>query len=149
MPDSLKDLALQERKSKLPDPYPFDELLIQQYQMFTEMLTDDIFDRLRYRCRSEEIPWISPDFYFPIFNLGMARINSTTPDFTVEQCSAAENPDDLVIAPSIARNLMMEYETKLLALRKIKDGKKRDPDLVVVDEKDLKDAEKAYQSGLK
>lgn len=141
-----KDLLIPEsRRSRLPEPYPFDDMLIQQYQLFTELLTDDIYNRLRERCIKEDIPWISPDYYFPIFNLGMARIINTTPDFTVEQCLAAENPDDLRVAPSIASNLMKEYENKLVALRKIKERKATAPELVEVKEGDLRQAEEAYR----
>lgn len=141
-----KDLLMPEgRRSKLPEPYPFDDMLIQQYQLFTELLTDDIYNRLRERCINDGIPWISPDYYFPIFNLGMARIINTTPDFTVEQCLAAENPDDLRVVPSIASNLMREYENKLVALRRIKERKATAPELVGVNERDLKQAEEAYK----
>jgi len=132
-----------EPAPKLPDIYPFDSLLIEQYGTFCSLLTDELFDRLRTRCKSESAPWINPEYYFGIYNLGLARLKHTTPEFVLEQCRAAKDQNDLMVAPSIARNLMIEYQNKLTGLRRIQGSKPNNPDLVDVGSSDLEVAESA------
>ncbi len=144
MSDPTDSSALARREGfRLSEPYPFDRLLVEQDRLLKSLLTDELLGRLRQQCAERGIPWISPSYYFGIFNLGMNRLSITTPEFAVEQC-LAKGPDALVIAPSVARNLMTEYDTKLVALRKIQQAKVDASDLVDVNPVDLARAQQAY-----
>jgi hypothetical protein len=136
-------------RPKLESPYPYDQAMIEQISQFWEGLTDDAFERTHQRCLKEGVPWISPDYYNPIFNIGMQRIIATTPQFAVEQSLAAEDPNNPIVCPSIARNLATEYNNKLLALKRIHEREAACPELVRVNEHNLKKAETAYQTFMK
>jgi hypothetical protein len=141
--------SVEPLQPKFSDLYSFDRLLIQQVELVDSLITDEVFEQMRQRCMQEGLPWISPDLYFPVFNIGMARLVATTPDFVAEQCRAAENPNDPIVAMSIARNLMTEYRSKLTALRRIIEAKGRSLELVDVNLQDLEAAQRVYEEFMK
>lgn len=144
MPEVIQLFNARRADQTIPDLYPSDIFLIEQTFHFESLLTDEMFYQLKREFSENGLPWISPLYFFPLFNLGLTRIVNTTPKFVLTQYDIANSPDDFTVAPAIAQNLMKEYNNLLYALRKIVNGRGANPQLVEVDETQLSSAEAAY-----
>ena len=144
--DSLEEESA-EKDGLKKSVYPMDRHLIEQTMRMYQLLRNEAIDRVKGRCKAEGKPFINPQYYYPIFVEGWTRTSESTADSVIEQCMRSGEPENKIVAFSIYKNLLDEYENKILALGKILMRRNEGNfELPIVDEDHLKDAENSLDA---